>query len=192
MIGQVSKVEIAVPSIMHSGTHVLRYQILKAHFQEDDKDTCFFNGNSKNKMHGFHVDQAHRFESQLHNCKIFSPLRHPRRVARSFKSRERAKSRMPYIQQNVYNQFDIMSMLDKRFDIIYLHVDAPEVRDLEVELMAWELNLPLEKNFEVCRRSGSVAGNHDIPLDNCPEVPDKYINFYYETIERMRELHGRR
>lgn len=182
--------EIAVPSIMHSGTHVLRYQILNAHFK-DDEDTCFFNGNSKNKMHGFHVDQAHRFENYLENCKIFSPLRHPRRVAKSFKSRERRRSRMPYTQQNVYNQFDLMMMLDKKYDITYLHVDDA-IRDKEVELIAWDLNLPLEKNFDVGRRSGSVAGNHDVPLDACPEVPDKYTEFYYETITRMLGKHGRR
>ena len=182
--------EICVPSIMHSGTHVLRYQVLNAHFQ-DDEDTCFFNGNSKNKMHGFHVDQAYRFQSKLEGNHILSPLRHPRRIAKSFKSRERAKSRMPYTEKNLYKQFDLMMDLDELYPILYLHVDH-EIRDSEVELMSWALVLPLEKNFEVCKRSGSVAGNHEVPLDECPEVPQHYIDFYYETIQRMRELHGGR
>ena len=186
--------EICVPSIMHSGTHVIRYQILRAYFQDGDTDH-FFNGPAhqpwKNTLHGFHVDQAHRYQNQLDNLPVFAPLRHPRRIAKSFKSRERAKSRMPYTEQNLYKQFDLMMAMDELYDIMYLHVDH-EVRDLEVELMAWELKLPLEKNFEVCKRSGSVAGNHETPLEECPEVSQHYIDFYYETINRMRDLHGER
>lgn len=176
---------ILVTTIPHSGTHVLRYQILRAHFE--DGDECLFNGDSKNKMVKCHTDQLFRFSKEFENYPIFTSLRHPRRIAKSFEERhEKFGNRLNnYTWDNFHNHFRILIDLVDKKSPFYLHVDN-DVRDKEVEVMREFLDLPIESNWEVCKRSGAVCGNHDIDIDQCPEVPQEYIDFYYETIERMK------
>lgn len=176
---------IVVPSIMHSGTHLLRYQILGASFK-DRTDGKFFNNGSGNEMIKFHVDQIPRFRRELDSYPVFAPLRHPRRVAQSFKMRADIRARVPYTRENFDHQWRMMiDEVDKR-NPIYLHVDH-SVRDYEVDLLRKATNLPLEKNFEVCRKSGAICGNHDVDLDDCPEVLAEFEDFYFNTIDRMKE-----
>jgi len=176
---------ILVTTIMHSGTHVLRYQILRAHFE--DGDECFFNGNSKNKMVKCHVDQLHRFSKEFESYPIFTSLRHPRRIAKSFEERRQKfnNNMNNYTWESFNNQFRILIDHVAKKDPFYLHVDN-DVRDHEVELMKYFLGMPLEPNWDVCKRSGAVCGNHDIDLDQCPSVPLEYEDFYFNTIERMK------
>ena len=169
---------------MHSGTHLLRYQILGSFFKDDESPN--FNGNSNNKMIGFHVDQRHRFEREIEDYQIFAPMRHPRRIAKSFNSRKKLKARLPYTQKNLDKQWDILIDLDKK-NPIYLHVDN-DIRNKEVELISRAVEIELLPDWTACRRSGAVAGNHEVDLDDCPQAPQYQIDFYYETIERMKDL----
>lgn len=177
---------ILVVTIPHSGTHVLRYQILNAYFEDGDQG-CFFNGDSKNKMVKCHTDQIFRFEKELNTYPVFTSLRHPRRIAKSFEERhEKFGNRLNnYAKDNLHNHFHIlMDLIDKK-NPFYLHVDH-EIRDQEVQNMADFLNLPLKSDWSVCKRSGAVCGNHDIDIEDCPKVPEVYEHFYHETIERMK------
>lgn len=175
--------EIVVPSVMHSGTHLLRYQILQAHFK-DDEDTCLFNGNSGNVMHKFHVDQWYDHRRELENFPVYAPLRHPRRIAASWMKRQGGRPRRPYTIGYLEEQLEIMQEVIDTYNPLYLHVDHP-VRDIEVDLIGRSLWLPIKACWDVCKRSGSVTGLHNIPIKDCPQINKKYIDFYYETVERV-------
>jgi hypothetical protein len=171
--------KVIVPSVMHSGTHVVRYKILRAFFK-DNEDTCLFNANTKNEMIGFHVDQAYRFQRELQEGFVVIPMRHPRRIAKSWRSRERTPARRPYNTDNLYSQLDQLIELHK-YDPFYIHIDVPEIREQQVQELGELLNLDLFYDFVPDRESGSIAGNWNVDLDNCPEVPDKYIQHYENT-----------
>lgn len=181
---------ILVTTIMHSGTHVLRYQILKAFFQDGDTD-CYFNGNSGNTMVKCHVDQLYRFQKELDTYPVFTSLRHPRRIAASFRQRRALfNNKMNnYTEESFHRQFRALIDEVAPKGPFYLHMDD-DIKDKEVEVIGEFLDLPLKPNWEVSKRSGAVCGNHDIKLVDCPEVPQEYEDFYYDTIELMRKLHG--
>lgn len=175
---------------MHSGTHLLRHVVLKAE-GKNEQDLALFNGNSDNKMFTFHLTECERHKAEL-KYPIFTSLRHPRRIAESFRRRAQhiTKPRYPYTQE--YYDIQFRELIDRiaPLDPIYLHVDH-DVRDKEVQLISDAVNLPLKADWSVNKASGSVAGTHDIDLDLCPEVNSEYIDFYYSTIERMEKLYER-
>jgi hypothetical protein len=173
--------KVVVPSVMHSGTHVLRYKILRAFFK-DNEDTCLFNANSKHEMVGFHVDELYRFIEDM-DSQVIVPMRHPRRIAKSWKSRERIPARTPYCAENLYSQLEQLQDLDK-YNPMYVHIDMPEIRDKQVQELGALLGLDLHYDWVPDRESGSVAGNWDIEIEQCPEVPQKYIDWYYETARK--------
>ena len=151
---------------MHSGTRLLRNHILVGH-----------------DVVGFHTYEMGRFEKELNNGVIFSPLRHPRRIAKSFKDRERANVKWPYSKENLDYQWDCMISIDK-LNPIYLHIDN-DIRDKEVILLSEEVGEELKVDWMPRQETGAQLNNHDIDLDQCPEAPQYQIDFYFETIERM-------
>lgn len=156
---------VCTPTIMHSGSRILRYRVL-----EDIEKI------------EFHLTECDRFKNELGNYKLFTSLRHPRRVRESFRRREALKRhpRYPYNQE----WFDIQwrQMLDNvsKHKPFYLHVDH-ECRDKEVDKMEEWIGKPLGRKWEFIEDSSS-AGTHDIDIEDCPEVPQEYIDFYYETM----------
>lgn len=176
-------IHVTVPSVMHSGTHVVRYKILRAFFK--DNEDCLFNGNSKNELTGFHVDQMYRFMDKMQGH-IVVPMRHPRRIAKSFQSRARMPARRPYNEENLYEQLTLLQEVDK-YNPMYIHIDIPEVRDKQVQAVSEALGLDLEYNWEPSRESGAVAGNHDVRIEDCPQVPQIFIQHYYKTAGLQHE-----
>ena len=169
---------ICVPTIMHSGSRVLRYQILKAHEKNGDEDDCLFNGNSGRKMIDFHTTETDRFTNEIANYPIFTSLRHPRRIMASFDLRASYKTtpRYPY-DETTYNQM-FRALIDDIAprDPIYLHVDHP-VRDKEVEVIREATGLPIEADWSV------KDGHTDkLAIGDCPPVLQEYIDFYYGTM----------
>jgi hypothetical protein len=171
-------IRVVVPSVMHSGTHVLRYKILRAFFK-DNEDTCLFNANTKNELVWFHVDQEHR-HVECQDSIVVIPMRHPRRIAKSWKSRERTPARRPYNEENLYSQLSQQMDLDK-YNPLYVHIDMPEIRDKQVQELSELLGLDLHYDWVPDRVSGSIAGNWDAKIEQCPEVPGVYIEWYYKT-----------
>jgi hypothetical protein len=155
---------ITVPSIMHSGTRLLRNVILK-----------------DIEVNGFHTYEMDKFTGE---GLVISPLRHPRRIAKSFKDRERKGVKWPYSKENLDYQWDCMLEIDK-YNPFYVHIDH-EIRDLEIDLISDKIGVKLEKNWTVSKESGAQLSNHDIDLDQCPEVPQYQVDFYFKTIERMK------
>jgi hypothetical protein len=158
---------------MHSGTRLLRNVILEGQ-----------------DFTGFHTYEMDKYRKELNEGLIISPLRHPRRIAKSFKDRERKNTKWPYAKIHLDNQWKLMVLIDK-FNPLYLHVDD-EIKNKEIELISDAVEKDLVSDWTVCSRSGEGLGNHDIDLDDCPEAPQYQIDFYYETIERMNNLWMRR
>ena len=132
----------------------------------------------------FHLTECKRFTNELKNHKIFTSLRHPRRIREAFKRREHNPARYPYNEE--YFNIQWREMIDRiaTLDPFYLHVDMPEVRDAEVDLMSEYFGRELPKNWEVVETEHTY-GTHDVPVEECPPVPQEYIDFYYETIKKL-------
>ena len=73
-----------------------------------------------------------------------------------------------------------------KYDPMYVHVDAPEVRDKQVQKMAEKTGLPLKYTWEVNPWSGSVHNNHSIDVREDKRVPQEFIDFYYQTMNNDR------
>ena len=148
---------------MHSGTQLLRYQLFK------DLDVT-----------GFHVDSAYDHLDDLEGV-IVAPLRHPRRIAKSFKSRKRSRTKWTHSTDQLYFQLDLMMQLDKQYNIMYICIDT-QGREAQLSSVASRLQVQIPHNWEVCAASGAHAGNHDTPLEECPSMPAKYIDFYNSKV----------
>jgi hypothetical protein len=72
-----------------------------------------------------------------------------------------------------------------KYNPMYLHVDH-EIRDHEVDLISNAVGVDLPHDFSVGKRSGSRFNNHEIPLEDCPQVPAEYEDFYYQAIDKMK------
>ena len=165
--------QICVPTMMHSGTRVLRANILKSRLYHAD-GYLFDN----NEMRNFHLTECDHYPNDL-KLPIFTTLRHPRRMMESYRIRasKRTSPRYPYNQETFDWQW--RELIDRIAPLkpMYLHVDA-DCRDKEVDMMAEFLQLPLEHNWEV---QGN-CGTENIPLEDCPEANQEYIDFYYGTM----------
>jgi hypothetical protein len=156
---------IVVPTIMHSGSRILRYRVLEPFDKVE-----------------FHLTECKRFRRELEERQVFTSLRHPRRIRESFKRREekRTKSRYPYNQK--YFDLQWREMIDRiaKLSPYYLHVDHP-AREKEIDRMEDYFNMELSRDFTFTEDSSS-SGTWDIDIEECPEVPQEYIDFYYETM----------
>lgn len=164
-VGHQRNRRIVCPTIMHSGSRILRYRVL------EDFDKL-----------EFHLTECKRFKDELNIFQIFTSLRHPARIRESFARREalRRKSRYPYNQEYFDLQWrEMIDNISKR-DPFYLHVDD-DCRDAEVGLMEDYFKKELPRNWEFVEDT-STAGTHDLPIEDCPEVPQEYIDFYYSTM----------
>lgn len=175
---------IVVPTIMHSGTHVLRDNILRDRAYHSEEDSIL--GKRGNpKMLGFHLTECNRFINELEKYPVITTLRHPRRVRESFRRREekRTRSRYPYNQK--YFDLQWREMIDRisKTDVLYVHIDEPEVRDQEVDALREKFNLPFHKDWKV---NNEICGTSEIPIEDCPEVDQEYIDFYYQNIDHNR------
>ena len=187
LYGDNSPKDICVPTIMHSGTHLLRYVVLRARgktepelaWYDDWEDTKY----GTPRMRTFHLTECKDNQQYIANLQVFTSLRHPRRIRESFRRRQDVgnHARYPYNQETFDWQWREMIDNISKHDPIYLHVDD-EVRDKEVALIAKAIDKPCVADWAVGKESGSVTGTHDIAIDDCPEVPQEYIDFYFDTI----------
>ena len=111
---------------------------------------------------------------QLKKYKVIVPLRHPRRILESFNRRDKPIS-------NYHQQWKHMLMLPV-YKPVYVHVDNKRSRNRQVKAIGKLLNMELSTAWPLSERSGSKYGTHDIPLKDCPEAPQEYIDFYENTL----------
>ena len=156
---------IFIPSIRHSGTHVLFDGIL------DRKKNC--GPTRKWQIKHAHPDVAGDVVYYPADV-VVSPLRHPARIAASW-------SRYDKIGQH-YRVNDFQDHVDRFIKYYhpvvthYIHVDDPDIRDRQVEELGDALGLHLVGRFD--RAYASVHKTINIDLAQCPVVPDEFIEFY--------------
>ena len=146
---------------MHTGTHIVRNILLRGE-----------------KINGFHIPELER---RVQGCLdsmdglVVSPLRHPARVAESFKRRGSDVERF-FLQWSHF-----MRYFAPRVDL-YIHVDHP-CRDSEVESLADLLGKPISYDWAVTVESGSRQDTHALDIQNCTiEIPDSFSEFYGQTL----------
>ena len=164
---------------MHSGTHLL--QTILNHDQR-------FQG--PERLIRYHVDTVH--DNDIVDASfVFSGLRHPRRIAESWRRRfDDGKDK--WTTEYLYQQLDsLMDDFDQHIDM-YVHVDDIDTRDIEVDLiseMIGEKISPVDWS-KADRDTGCNYKTHDIDIKDCPVVPTKYEDFYYMTMNRLnKEFH---
>ena len=181
--------DICVPTMMHSGTHILRFCIMKGYHRGSPQKEYFFNGESGRKMNVFHLNPEpfpQEYEEMMAELPVFTSMRHPYRMWESYKKRSE-KDRRNYRHDVFLRQWDRLIKIVSKYDPLYVHVDAPEVRDLQVQRMAEKTGLPLKYDWGVNTWSGSVHGNHAIDVREDKKVPQEFIDFYYETMNNDRK-----
>lgn len=176
---------------MHSGTHLLRYVILKAYDKTTPEDEHFFNGTSGNTMVTFHLNHDNFPKEYVElmerdDIEVFCPLRHPSRMWESYRKRLHNSAEGQHKRSKFELQWKRQMDLVDKYNPYYLHVDH-EIRDHEVEIMAKVLDLPLKGDWRVNAKSGSVCGTHALDTNGLPPEYE-YEAFYYETIERMKNI----
>ena len=168
--------KVSVITAYHTGTHLLRYCILRAYYKPDNTLEPLFNGDSGDVMHELHLDLPIDYDARKLEGPIFSSLRHPARVAFSFLGRKRP-------MEVFHNQW--RRLIDELHPYVdaYVHVDS-ENRNSEVSRIGDILGLNLTCDWDLLGHSGSRLGNHNIEIDKCPQVPSEYIDFYYDTLSK--------
>jgi hypothetical protein len=182
-----AEVEIAVPSMMHSGTHLLRFDILKGFYKGEPEGKHFFNGSSGRVMNVFHLNHdqfPQKLIDMMDQLPVFTCLRHPSRIWESYKKRQ-TKDQYNYRWNKYELQWRRLIDIVSKRDPLYVHVDAPEVRDEQVKRMGEALDLPLECDWKINARSGSVYGTHNYDTYE-KDIPKEFIDFYYETMNNNR------
>jgi len=155
-------------TVPHSGTHLLMNAL----------------GIARDKWNDREVSHCHTYQpirnvmkSQLSGA-VISTLRHPRRIAESYRRRAEKDWNYPKFE-------DQMQCLIKDWAPIinlYLIVDHSD-RDLHINQIQTLTGRATTQSWDVNKESGSVHGTHDIELDECPLVPNEFIDFYYRQLE---------
>ena len=161
-------------TVMHSGTHLL--QTILNHDQR-------FQG--PDRLIRYHVDTVHNDKIEDASF-VFSALRHPRRIAESWRRRF-VDGKYNLTFQYLYEQLDsLMNDFDKYIDI-YVHVDDIDTRDKEVDLISKMIGVKINPFdwSKADRDTGCNYQTHDIDIKDCPVVPSKYEDFYYRTMNRI-------
>jgi hypothetical protein len=168
---------IHIVTVMHSGTHLL--QTILNHDQR-------FHG--PDRLVRYHVHTEHNNDPADADF-MFSSLRHPRRIAESWRRRhEDGKDHLT--PQWLYEQLDkLMTVFDKHIDM-YIHMDSIDTRDSEVQAMGEMIgvNIATVKWDKADRDTVCNYKTHDVDIDDCPMVPSKYEDFYYRTIMNTKTL----
>ena len=158
-----------VPTVMHSGTHLAMNIVgYKEHWY--GKPARHNNREIIQAHTDTPVGDTRIQEAQL----VVSCLRHPRRVAESFI--RRGKLRSDFLNQWCALQYDYSPYIHA-----YVGVDHPR-RDVHAIRIQELIGLSPIFSWDVSSVSGSVHNTHDTPFDECPSVPQEFIDFYYQVL----------
>ncbi len=163
---------IVAPTIWHTGTHLLiDFVLARKHAR--------YRVGSGNSFQHFHIGNG-TDDPWIWGSFRFSCLRHPRRVAESW---ARRVNNNPQKSVEEFNwQWDRLIDHHHPHMDAYVHVDH-ESRDDDVARMAELTGWDLKCEWPLSRNSGSMKKTHSIRIGECPAVPQRFIDFYYGTIQ---------
>ena len=170
---------LGVPSIMHSGTHLLRYEILKP----------FADYPHHPVIEGVHYHRGGHpitaMKTQVEGWMsssdfIVSPMRHPARILQSFISRKRPINYDIYEGSDYESQWRNFIEFYNKYDISLIHIDDEENRDEQVINFSNKIGIYLTPNWPVTKRTGCFQGNHNLELTDelINKVPSWIMDFY--------------
>ena len=169
---------ICVPSITHSGTHLLRHFVL-----EEYKTQVGFAARTRdmNTMMAGHLlnASANVIRKACEDAdRVYTPLRHPVRILESFK---RKNAPFEYYME----QWGLMVNVLSKYNPTYFHTDIPELRVIESQEIRKDLRLPnIEIDWTPRKETGCVRGTHDFEVtpELEAEIPDWIMEFYNKTL----------
>lgn len=171
---------VVVPTIMHSGTHTLMFEVLRN--RHPNISNPLFGPGTDNWLYHCHVDKDHIETKETRECLarlkynlVFAPMRHPRRVAESFRREFRDTEdflfQWAFFSEVIHNHVDC-----------YLHIDQPIKRMEQVDKMAVITGLDLHTDFPINQdTAGCLRDTHNLELEDCPQVDTWLTDFYNET-----------
>jgi hypothetical protein len=177
-------IEICVPTMMQSGTHLLRFEILRRFHKGNPTALHYFDGETDNRSFVFHLHEPeyqYIYQSMMEQLPVFTSLRHPYRMWQSYLRRQ-TKDRMNHTIDLFNLQWNRQINVTAKYNPMYVHVDNEEIRDKQVDEMGKFLNLPLKTNWPVNNHSGSVHGMHKVKIQQDKRISKEFIDFYYETM----------
>ena len=168
------------PSVPHNGHHLLRNRIMIRYHNL----TPFDYENAKDEQAivsgHFHFNELHRWEQIIYKYPAIIPLRHPARNLMSFQKRAKSYELWMFFWSTMIC-FDHMYV-----DPLFVHIDDPEIRDYEVDLIQQRAEIERHQiDWSVDRgETGSQYGLHDVEITNeiMKQVPDRFLKYYYEKM----------
>jgi len=178
----------AMPSVPHSGHHFMRYRVFVGYNDNSpyDWDADITRGESRlndpSIISGhFHGPEMYLWEQIVQQYPVIVPLRHPARNWLSFQKRR--KSHLLWS-----SQWDNMIRLSKTFvSPLYIHIDQLDVREDEAAIMLDAADLDHEVDWSTDKNeTGARYGTEfaEITEDLLEDIPQEYIDFYYETMPK--------
>lgn len=164
---------VCVPTVMHTGTHVIRNQVFSG-FQEIHFKGLGFQGNKGQVVgHLLNNTVCHWIKAFDKFGNIFMPIRHPSRVLESFRRRDKC-------ERFYREQWDLFLEIGAAYDITYLHIDDLALRDKQVVRISEQIGMPVTPSWEL---EGSEHGTHDMEITQglLDQTPERYIRFYEDT-----------
>lgn len=176
---------------MHSGTHILRYDIFKD-FQElgmeyDDETDYIIGSHFTDFAHGHINEWINKVDY------VVVPMRHPARILQSFKKRGRRihpSEPMPNPLEvpgtDFHSQWENLKYYHGIKKIHYIHIDDFDNRDAQVQKLGKLIDRELKPEWplEEGKKSNSVHGTHalEVTQELEDQVPQWVLDFYYNEI----------
>jgi hypothetical protein len=166
---------ICVPSITHSGTHLLRHIVL------EEIEQVGFAARIENGMMAGHLlnASANVIRKACEDAdKVYTPLRHPVRIWASFK-----KKGAPW--EYYMEQWGLMVNMLSQYSPTYFHTDIPELRVIEAASIRKELSLPTKEiDWTPRKETGCIRGTHTLEVtpELEAEIPSWILEFYNSTL----------
>lgn len=186
---------ICTPSVMHSGTHLLRHFILKDFRMLGTKQIegvlyqtggHFINSALPNLLSWF--------DKRDQEYPLICPMRHPARIRASFLARGRQLIYDPENKRNSYpnegsdyeSQWKNLIATNEKYPIYFIHVDDIENRDKQVRELGKILDMFLTCDWPINDLSNAKKGTHTLEIT--PELEEQvptWIMEYYNEITRV-------
>jgi hypothetical protein len=168
---------VCIPTIKHSGTHLLKNDIFKAFKNASYVQALDGGCDDGDYSVTWHV-VGQNFDTMAEvmdlGIPIISPMRHPARVKESYIRRGMYPPRCD--SQSFDTQWKNMIKIYEKYDPMYIHIDS-ENRDSDVLKVASKISRDLHTDWPLL---GATHGVHDFKVtdDSIKGIPNWVMDFY--------------
>jgi len=171
---------LVIPSVMHTGTHLL-LDIFKNWNKISPIPDSMFYPPMDNKDHiiQFHLIDGHStFYEIAETYHQVIPMRHPVRVLESMRRRQKTLADLEEQFANLIRVHEWAPM--------YIHVDSKD-RDKHVQAVAKLINRPLSTDWPNLSHKGTI--DFEVTDERIVEIPQWIMEFYDTIVGNQRKTH---